>query len=800
MSKMKNILTVLFLSLVSVGFAQETALSYSKVKVFLNETQTLEELAAIHLAVDHGTYAKGRYFITDLSSYEIEQLAAAGFGYEILIPDVEAWYADPSRQVPDYRGPEDCPGNVEDTKYPTPENFELGNMAGFFTWQEMLSILDDMKEKFPDLISAKLPIEGALTYEGRPIHWVRISDHPETDENEPEILYTALHHAREPASLSQLIYYMWYLLENYDSDEQIRYLIDHTEMYFIPCVNPDGYVYNQTNNPDGGGLWRKNRVENGDGSHGVDINRNYGHEWGYDNEGSSENPLSETYRGTEAFSEPETRAVRDFCNARQFQIALNYHTHGDLLIHPWGFSDSYTPDQETFSNMAAVLVADNHFISGIGSETVGYVVNGDSDDWMYGEQITKPSIFSFTPEVGTSGGFWPTEDQIIPNCRNTMLMNLNAASLLHRFGLLTDNNPGIINNMESTFYYRLKRIGLEEGSLEVGLTPLSDNILEAGAPSSHWLEMNESVDGSIPFTLNPEIQNGEVIKFYLSLSNGDYVQGDTITKIFIDNPPVFSDNEASLDHWEIISGPWNQTDNMFYSPPSSITDSPGGVYANNISNHIHLQNPVLLNTGFEKAYLNFWAKWDIEPQYDYAQVSLSVNGAAYFPLCGKFSGTGTQFQDEGNPVYDGNQKDWVEEIIDITPFVNQDDHISIRFSMVSDGYLQEDGFYFDDVRIFLTANNTGVTKIPEPETKWSLSPNPSGDKVFLAISPVSDEAKLTEIVFFNVLGVKMTEILKEVSGPEKIEFDTSLWVPGIYFCKFRQEQKNSPLKRLLVIH
>lgn len=95
---------------------------------------------------------------------------------------------------------------------------------------------------------------------------------------------------------------------------------------------------------------------------------------------------------------------------------------------------------------------------------------------------------------------------------------------------------------------------------------MSDNILEVGASSSHWLEMNESVDGSIPFTLNPEIQNGDVIKFYLSLSNGDYIQGDTISKIFIDNPPVFSDTEASLDHWEIISGPWNQTDNMFYSP------------------------------------------------------------------------------------------------------------------------------------------------------------------------------------------------------------------------------------------
>ena len=60
---------------------------------------------------------------------------------------------------------------------------------------------------------------------------------------------------------------------------KLRNIVDSTEMYFIPCVNPDGYVYNETTNPNGGGYWRKNRRNNNDGSYGVDLNRNYGYEW-----------------------------------------------------------------------------------------------------------------------------------------------------------------------------------------------------------------------------------------------------------------------------------------------------------------------------------------------------------------------------------------------------------------------------------------------------------------------------------------------------------------------------------------
>ena len=133
-----------------------------------------------------------------------------------------------------------------------------------------------MALQYPDLISQKAPISDFETFEGRPIYWLRMSDNPNVDEDEAEMLYDAAHHAREPASVSSLIFYMWYLLENYETNFEVQSILDNTELYFVPVVNPDGYVFNEITNPDGGGLWRKNRRAHEDGNFGVDNNRNYG--------------------------------------------------------------------------------------------------------------------------------------------------------------------------------------------------------------------------------------------------------------------------------------------------------------------------------------------------------------------------------------------------------------------------------------------------------------------------------------------------------------------------------------------
>ena len=117
----------------------------------------------------------------------------------------------------------------------------------------MLEQLDLMHQLYPNLISSRDDVRDNnltnnphphQTFEGRFLQFVKISDNPNVNEQEPQILYTAIHHAREPASLQQLIFYMWYLLENYEDSQEIRDIVNNTELYFIPCVNPDGYIFN----------------------------------------------------------------------------------------------------------------------------------------------------------------------------------------------------------------------------------------------------------------------------------------------------------------------------------------------------------------------------------------------------------------------------------------------------------------------------------------------------------------------------------------------------------------------------
>ncbi|MGH7495206.1 MAG: M14 family zinc carboxypeptidase [bacterium] len=245
----------------------------------------------------------------------------------------------------------------------------------------------------------------------RDIWAVKISDNAAAAEDEPEVLIIGQHHAREIITQEIVLDYMNYLLSHYGLDPYITYLVDHRQIWLVPILNPDGLDYVFSTDM----IWRKNRRANEDGSFGIDLNRNYGFKWGYDNRGSSGNGFDSNYRGTAPFSEPETAALRDFVASHQFRAALSYHSFGNYVIYPWGYEDGPTPDHASFVALADSIVAYNHYHRGTGLETVGYTVNGDSDDWFYGEQIQKNKVFSMTPEVGTGADFFhPDTSRIQP--------------------------------------------------------------------------------------------------------------------------------------------------------------------------------------------------------------------------------------------------------------------------------------------------------------------------------------------------------------------------------------------------
>jgi hypothetical protein len=355
----------------------------------------------------------------DLVSRDIEILSANREGtYDMVVPRAQLdWLRSGSPRLEILARPSSGAPTALDE-----------NLGGYHTYDEMNAALAQMVIDYPSL--TVLDTIGT-THEGRAIVSLKVSDNAAVDEDEAEVLIVGCHHARELMSVEIPLRFAQYLLDNYGVSSFVTSMIDTREIFFVPMLNPDGHVYVQNNHADDWwNWWRKNRRDNGDGTYGVDLNRNYGYQWAYDDEGSSPDPGSVLYRGPSAFSEPETQAMRDFCNSREFSVALSYHTYGELFIHPWGYAAIYTPDHEMFTVLGDSLARGNGYTVGCTATNILYPVNGDSDDWMYGETSTKPKIYSYTPEMNTydEGGFGPPDTLILPTFEKILGANFTLLS------------------------------------------------------------------------------------------------------------------------------------------------------------------------------------------------------------------------------------------------------------------------------------------------------------------------------------------------------------------------------------
>ena len=419
------LLAILAAVLVVPVSAQPTR--YSEVQLIIPPDGDLGgRLGAHGLQLDHARVENGRVQVI-LSEDELAAVFEAGVEVTVIDLDLGATLAARPPFTEEQQAAARAGGRIDGNIF--------GSLLGYPNFDEVVAILDEMHALYPNLITAKTSLGQSI--EGRDIWMVEISDNPGVDEEEGEVLYTALHHAREPQGQATVLYTMWYLLEQYATNSDVSDLVDARRMFFVPVVNPDGYVYNELLDGDGQYPgWRKNCRVNSEGglcctlsnlgACGVDLNRNYSYLWGYDDAGSSPNPGSGTYRGTEAFSEPETSAIRDFLESgRYVSEAFNYHTYSDLLLYPWSYENgAYTPDDDLFELQAAAMTAINGYIYGTSWEIL-YRVNGGSDDWMYGEQTTKPKIMAYTPEVGHT--FWPDPSEIIPLADENLEANLLLA-------------------------------------------------------------------------------------------------------------------------------------------------------------------------------------------------------------------------------------------------------------------------------------------------------------------------------------------------------------------------------------
>ena len=295
----------------------------------------------------------------------------------------------------------------------------------YFTYQRMTEAFIELEKNYSNIMSLS---SIGMTCEGRDIWLVKLSDNVEEDEDEPGVLLMGAHHGNEKPSFEVVIFFIQYMVENYgkentDNDEdgqinedpidgndndndglidedpsedRVREVIDTTQIFLIPMVNPDGVEANT----------RKNRAPN----YGVDLNRNYGYGWYFPyilpEQYHLEWLLEETsqiYRGEKPFSENETCAVKNFVETHNISISLSYHDYGEWMIFPWMHTSMNVPHESLFRSIGYNMSRINNYDLRIYGQygTQEYIIPrfcgtpGSSENWLYGEH----EIIAYTVEL-----------------------------------------------------------------------------------------------------------------------------------------------------------------------------------------------------------------------------------------------------------------------------------------------------------------------------------------------------------------------------------------------------------------
>ncbi len=599
--------------------------------------------------------------------------------------------------------------------------------VAYHSLDEIEAALDRLHAERPDLIGPRVVI--GRSWEGRPLWAVRVSDHPAVDEDEPAVLFDALHHGREPVGMETLLHFMREIVRRYDADPAIRALVDAREIWCVPVVNPDGYAFGGP-----GGLWRKNRRPNADGTFGVDLNRNYAHAWGAGDAGSSPIPASATYRGPAPFSEPETAAMRDFAAARGFRTGMTLHGFGEMNLLPGtgaGRGLAGPAFHEEVAHELERLTGNPH---GKPHELL-YPSNGRAQDWFAAEL----GMLSIQPEIGTAAdGFWPSRSRL------HALTAKNLPALLH-IAAIAGPHPEAIG-------FRVREAGVAAAApgeaamsggtvtgvlpgrtVEIvlairnrGLAPAEHVTLEMTTPSPHARVLRgRAIAASIPPVTTIELESAPLLVAVaadappgepLLLEIAATCAGAAAPAVQLELVPgtpslLFADRgEAGLANWVAERG-WGLITGGAADGPA-FADSPGGDYAAHANAVLALRTALDLR-GAERPVLSYRERIATEPWHDRCRVEAWTPERGWEPL----------FVHPGGVESTARRRE-----VSLAAFAGERE-VRLRFRLTANGEREADGWTVDDIEVWaytgserLALGTTGRPPSPTPAAAAGGSP------------------------------------------------------------------------------
>ncbi|MEC8652774.1 MAG: M14 family zinc carboxypeptidase [Planctomycetota bacterium] len=263
------------------------------------------------------------------------------------------------------------------------------NWPGYHTRAEVVTDLQALEQGYPSLCKLydlQSRYGAPLTHDGFRIYALRISNAPDQDQDKPNLVLSANTHANELAVIEVPLYAAEQLLQAYGNDPQLTQLIDENQIWILPNLNPDGLEYTWNSN----NLWRKNRRDNGDGSIGVDMNRNYPFFWSQC--GSSNNTGSNTYHGTGPASEPEIQALLMFAEVEGFERLLDFHCQGPDIRHPY---NNLVENAIPAAVRATMDPIQNAIANAMGYPPVGTCCCGTLMEWHFSTKGTMSFLVEF---------------------------------------------------------------------------------------------------------------------------------------------------------------------------------------------------------------------------------------------------------------------------------------------------------------------------------------------------------------------------------------------------------------------
>ena len=597
----------------------------------------------------------------------------------------------------------------------------------YYSIDEYHSFMQNVANTYPSICQL---VQYGTSVQGRPLYAMKISDFVQVNEAEPEVKLIGSIHGDETVGYDMLIRTINLMCQGYGSDPRITSIVDNTELWISPMMNPDGYVIGQRYN-----------------AAGIDLNRNFPMPTGITNPDG--NPTA-----------VENLAMMSFSQEHNFAIGINFHGGALVLNYPWDYTYTLAPDNDlvidmslTYSMHNSPMYNSDEFDQGITNGAAWYIITGSMQDWNYAftsniELTAEVSNIKW-PAASTLDGYWNDN-------RESILSFIEYAQKGIRGRVMSDATVPLAATIEVGSEGKVIHTDPAQGDFQRVLMPGTYTVtakaeghlpqsVELTVPATgyithdFWLEMAQQVDfngvvrdlegypiGSANVSINTgspitAVTNADGSFSFPDLYEGNYQMqvsapgyamyaseiqlraGDLGTHaVIVLGEALFGDDfETDLGAW-ITTGSWGRSQ---VNGSWVLTDSPSGNYSSNQNRAVRLSSPVSL-IGIQNPSLSFRAKWDLEAGYDYVYVEGSSNGSNWIEI-GSFT---------------GSQDTWADQVFPIGSFVGGPFHL--RFRLRSDWSQNADGIYIDDVLIsgrdtslalFGDANGDGIIDMSDPQ-------------------------------------------------------------------------------------